>query len=266
MKKTLGIIYLMMCLPYLLLPGCGDHSPESNSTSAVPPTNPPQSLKVINPQKVGSISGKIKFLGDPPKRQELPMGGNPECQTFHPSPALDESIIVKDGNLQNVFVYVKDGLEGYFFPIPSEPVKINQSKCLYVPHITGAQAGQKILLVNSDPTLHNVHSYSTQNESWNLGMPFEGMEIEREFKKPEVMVTMKCDLHPWMIGFIGILPHPYFSVSNGLGDFSITNLPEGEYTLEAWHEKLGTRIQKVSIKAGEKKELEFSFELPKHPS
>lgn len=261
MKNKRYALILLFLISDLSISGCGKKQDDSKATSSsTEKSSLEQEKLVIDPKNVSIIKGKVLFKGETPKLKELPISGNPECKVFHPSKVLSEEVMVKDGALQNVFIYVKDGLENYEFEAPKEAVKVDQVKCIYVPHVTGAQVDQPIVLVNSDPTLHNVHSYSQGNPTWNLGMPFEGMEITKTFSKPEIMVTMKCDIHPWMTGYIGVLPHPYFAITGPDGNFEIKNLPLGTYTVEAWHEKLGTQTQEIQFTSQETKELEFSFE------
>jgi hypothetical protein len=165
------------------------------------------------------------------------------------------------GALQNVFVYVKDGLGDLRFPIPTAPILLDQKGCHYVPHVLGVQLGQRVEIVNSDPTLHNVHALPTVNQEFNVGQPWPGMKHTHQFSTKEVMVRFKCDVHPWMHAFVGVLDHPYFAVSAGDGTFSLKGLPPGTYTVEAWHETLGTQTQMVTIGASESKEIGFSFKM-----
>jgi hypothetical protein len=156
-------------------------------------------------------------------------------------------------------VYVKEGLEGYRFETPVQPALMSNRGCVYVPHVLGVQVDQPVTLVNEDPTLHNIHSYAKNSKGFNLGLPIQGMKQVRKFTAPEVMVQMKCDVHPWMTGWIGVLPHPCFGVSGADGSFEIAGLPPGTYVLEAWHEKLGTRSQTIEIGPRETKQADFTF-------
>jgi plastocyanin len=248
-----------------VLVSCGKKPEETSNSSAQTQgkteTIPGKTAFPLNSESSGTISGKIRLNGTPPAPKELPVAGNPECKVFHPGKVYSEEILVKDGALKNAFIYIKEGLENYSFETAKEPVKIDQAKCIYVPHVAGAQVNQTVLFLNSDPTLHNIHSYAKENETWNFGMPFEGMQIEKIFPKPEIMITMKCDLHPWMTGYLGIVSHPYFAVTREDGSFEFKDLPPGNYVIEAWHEKLGTLTQNVTLGSQEKKELQFSFDL-----
>ena len=198
-----------------------------------------------------TVSGNIQFSGTPPKMETIAMNADPTCASLHTEPVYNESVVVNpNGTLKNVFVYIKEGLEGKTFEAPQTPVTIDQKGCQYHPHIFGIQVGQSLDIVNSDSTLHNVHSLAEKSKQFNLGMPIQGMKLPKKFENPEVMVKFKCDVHPWMNAYIGVLNHPYYSVTNETGAFEIKDLPPGEYTIEAWHEKYGTQTQKVTVSDG----------------
>ncbi|MBI3251825.1 MAG: hypothetical protein HYZ52_00700 [Candidatus Omnitrophica bacterium] len=213
----------------------------------------------FDPSTAATLAGKVLFTGQAPAPKELSIKGNPECSVFHKEPLYSEELLVKDGAVQNVFVYVKEGLEGMNFPPPAAPVTIENKGCVYLPHVTGAQVGQPVIFLNEDPTLHNIHSFPKNSRPWNLGLPFQGMKQTKSFSAPEVMVPLKCDVHPWMTGYIGVLAHPYFAVSDENGKFEIKNLPPGDYVIEAWHEKLGAQTQKVHVEPRERKGVDFTF-------
>lgn len=248
----------------LLLVGCNEAKNEANVTVASTvdgvATSAPVAAQAVDLSQVGSFKGVVKFEGAVPEVKMLSVKGNPECASFHADGQIaSEELVVNSGMLQNVFVYVKEGLEGRTFPAPAEKVTVENKGCVYVPHVVGAMVGQDIVYVNADSTLHNVHSYPKASKGFNLGLPIQGMKQAKKFDKPEVMVSLKCDVHPWMLGYVGVLEHPYYAVSDASGAFSIANLPAGEYTIEAWHEKLGTQTQKITIAANETKDIEFKF-------
>ena len=164
--------------------------------------------------------------------------------------------------LGNVFVYVKDGLSGYTFPAPTTPARIDQQGCRYHPHVFGMQVGQPLEIVNSDPTLHNIHAIAKNNREFNQGQPIQGMKQTHTFTSPEVMIPFKCDVHGWMNAYVGVLPHPFFAVTDASGAFSLKGLPPGTYTIEAWHEKLGTSSQTVTLGAKDAKAITFTFAAP----
>src|SRR5687767_12787478 len=236
----------------VLAASCGGGAPESSAPPA--PTVSP-----VNAETAGNIAGKITFEGTPPKPGILRMDADPNCVQAGAG-ATDESVVVGDaGALQNVFVYVKDGLGDLRFPIPSAPAVLDQKGCHYVPHVLGVQVGQNLDIVNSDPTLHNVHAVPKANQEFNMGQPLPGIKFTRQFSTREVMVPFKCDVHPWMQAYVGVVDHPYFAVTGADGSFSLKGLPPGTYTIEAWHEQLGTQTQSVTIGEKESKDIALTF-------
>jgi plastocyanin len=209
-----------------------------------------------------TISGKALFVGTAPEGEQLDLAADPTCAALHPEGLNSEEVVVNsNGTLKNVFVYIKEGLEGQTFEPPTQPVVLDQQGCRYVPHVFGVQAGQPIAILNSDATLHNVHSVVTENKEFNLGMPIQGMKLKKTFDKPEVMAKFKCDVHPWMSSYAGVLEHSFFSVSSDKGTFEIKDLPLGEYTIEAWHETYGVKSQTVSIGAADEiQNIDFQYE------
>ena len=142
---------------------------------------------------------------------------------------------------------------------PSEPVVVDQKGCMYKPHVVGARVGQKVIFLNSDPVLHNVRAVAETNSVFNDVMPTKDMRLEKVFDKTEVPVRAKCDVHPWMSAFIGVVPHPFYAVSGASGEFSLVNVPEGTYEIEAWHEVFGRQTQKLTIKPRETATITLTF-------
>jgi len=208
----------------------------------------------------GTISGKALFEGTPGENPKIDMGADPVCKSLHPGDFFAERIVVNSNKtLKNVFVYIKEGLKDQNFQPPSTPAVMDQKGCWYTPHVQGIQVGQKLQVVNSDPTLHNVHALGVKNPQFNLGMPMQGMKLEKTFSNPEVMVKFKCDVHPWMNGYIGVLNHPFFGVTDEQGGFKIENVPAGDYTVEAWHETYGAKSQKITVSADGTAQADFKF-------
>jgi len=207
----------------------------------------------------GSISGTVTFTGTALAGDPIDMDDD-VCIAKHSSPPMTQPVVVgDDGGLANVFVYVKSGLEGLQFPTPSDPVVLDQVGCIYSPHVLGIMAGQALTILNSDALLHNVHASPTENRGFNRGQPQAGMSFEISFSVAEVMVPVVCDVHGWMEAYIGVTDHPYHTVSGGNGAFSLSQLPPGEYELEAWHETYGTVTQTVTVPASGTVEVSFEF-------
>jgi plastocyanin len=206
-----------------------------------------------------SLTGVVKFEGTAPKPSRIDMSADPLCSKAHPTPATTEDIVVSDkGDLANVVVYVSDGLAGHTFQPPQQPAVFEQKGCQYKPHVLAMQANQKLDVVNSDETTHNIHPNPSNNREWNMTQP-HGVPLEQTFAREEIAIPVKCNVHPWMKGYIAVFKHPYFAVSNKSGSFDLKDLPPGTYTITAWQEKLGTLSQKITVGAGETKTLEFTF-------
>ncbi len=211
--------------------------------------------------QAATLTGRVVFEGQAPVAEKIKMDADPSCQAMHPDGIVnDEVVINSNGTLKNVFVYVKEGLAGKTFEAPKEAVVFDQKGCHYNPKVLGVQVNQPFEIINSDSTLHNVHSLAEKNVPFNLGMPIQGMKIKKTFTKPEVMVKVKCEVHPWMRAYVGVLDHPFFSVTGDDGSFQIKNLPPGQYVVEAWHEKYGSQTQNVTVSAdSDTKDLTFQY-------
>lgn len=207
----------------------------------------------------GDVSGKISFEGGAPKAAKLMMNADPVCMRAHKEPVFGEEVVVnKNGTLKNVLIYVKEGLGSKKFDAPSSKVTFDQRGCQYSPHVLGIQTGQELEVVNSDPTLHNVHSLSKENAQFNVAQPKQGMKLTKKFDKPE-MFKVKCEVHTWMGAYIGVFNHPFFAVTGEDGTFSLKKLPAGDYTIEAWHEKYGAQTIKVKVAAAGEAKADFKF-------
>ena len=206
-----------------------------------------------------TLTGKVNFEGAKPSMAAIKMDADAYCKSEHKEPVYDQEVVVNPNNtLQWVLVYVKEGVSGNY-PVPTEPVTLDQHGCQYRPHIFGVMAGQPIKILNSDGTLHNIHALPKKNAEFNIGQPFKGMETIKKFDSVEVPVRFKCDVHKWMGAYTGVFNHPFFAVTNDQGAFEIKNLPPGNYVIEAWHEKYGPQTQNVTITGAEAKTVDFNF-------
>ncbi len=233
-----------------------------NAQQEAAPSSPPANTKRVDESKAGIVAGRVTIDGAVPANPPIDLAADPYCASQNPSGATFENFIVKAGGVENVFVYVKDGLGDYGFDVPTEPVKLDQLGCQYRPHVLGVRVGQKLVIANSDDTLHNVHAMGKSNGEWNKGQALKNMSDTRVFKTREVMVPFKCDVHNWMHAYVGVMDHPYFAVTHDGGTFELKNLPAGTYTIEAWHEKLGAQTQTVTLAEKESKQLTFTFKAP----
>jgi plastocyanin len=218
----------------------------------------------VDAATAGDVKGAVTLDGTAPKNEPIKMNADPVCVKENKSPQFQETYLVAgDGKgLANVFVYVKDGLGNYVFDTPTEPAKIDQKECRYHPHVFGMRVGQPLEIVNSDPTLHNIHALPKGNQEFNTGQPIQGMKTTHTFTAKEVMVPFKCDVHGWMNAYVGVLDHPYYAVTDKDGKFELKSLPAGTYTIEAWHEKLGASTQSVTLGEKDTKEITFTLKVP----
>jgi len=211
------------------------------------------------PTTTSSVHGKVHFEGKTPVAKPISMAADPVCAKQHLSPIMSQEIMTDDkGDLQNVIVFVSEGLGDQKFDPPSQPAVVEQKGCMYLPHVMAVRANQTLQLVNNDPTSHNIHPVPANNREWNKAEP-PGTKVEDSFAREEVAIPVKCNVHPWMRGYIAVFKHPFFSVTGKDGSFDLSNLPPGTYTIKAWHEKLGTSTQTVTIGANETKEISFMF-------
>jgi plastocyanin len=238
----------------LLLTGCGGTKPENANESA-----PAASLK-IDEATAGSISGKVNFSGKPPTGRPIDMSATPACAAAHKTPLIAEDVIV-NGNqtLKNVFVWVKAGLPEGTWPVPTTPAVLDQDGCMYTPRVLGVMINQPVRFENSDPTNHNIHPLPRVNREWNESQPSNGEAKLKQFDKPEVMMPVKCNIHPWMRAYIGVVDHPFFAVTGDDGYFTIKGVPPGKYRVEAWHERYGMQDIEITITPKENKSLDFAF-------
>jgi len=211
-----------------------------------------------------SITGTITFTGTPPKLPALSMDADPACAKKHSTPAANEMLVLGSGNtMGNILVFVSKGVPaGKTYPAPSTPVTLDQNGCQYKPHVMGIMIGQPYRILNSDGILHNIHSLPKVNTAFNKPMAATMKETTTTFEKPEPIFQIKCDVHPWMLAYIGVFTHPFYSVTGTDGKFTISGLEPGTYEITAWHERLGTQTATVTVGASDTKAQNFKFAMP----
>jgi plastocyanin len=216
------------------------------------------------PQGNAAVTGTVSFAGTAPSNPAIDMSEEAACKAKHTGAITDPQVVVKDGKVANVFVYVKSGLPANAtYSPPSESAVIDQDGCLYKPRVLGVMAGQNIDIKNSDPVLHNIKAVPKTNRGFNISQPTSGMVSKRKFDRPEQMVPLQCNVHSWMHASVGVMSHPYFATTSDDGKFEIKGLPPGTYEIEAWHEKLGPKTMTVTVGDGETKTADFSFTAPR---
>jgi plastocyanin len=210
----------------------------------------------------GQITGTVKLDGTAPKAKTIDMSKEPTCAQVHASkPAITESVMTgPTGGLENVVVYISEGYTGSE-PAPSQPVKLEQKGCVYVPHVVAVGVGQKLEIINSDQTSHNIHPMPKTgggNPEWNKSQLGGAAPIEVTYTSEEVAVPVKCNVHPWMRAYIAVIKTPH-DVTGENGSFKLDNIPPGTYTLTAWQETYGTQTAKVTVAPGKPANVDFTF-------
>lgn len=208
-----------------------------------------------------TLSGSASLAGDVPAPIQVAMDSDPKCVEMNSGGATDGSVLVDaSGGLQNVFVYVSKGTDAWTFTVPEEPVILDQTGCNYTPRVVGMMTGQALRVQNSDPTVHNVHTYPKKNRASNVSQPAGSKPLEIEMKRSEVLVAVKCDMHSWMQARVGIVDNPFFAVTAADGSFTLPKLAAGEYTVSAVHEVFGKASkQTITIGDGEAQSISFEF-------
>ena len=252
--KTKTFVAIATLLGLLLWVGCGKKETAEEQPAAPSPATA-RAATPIDPATAATVSGTVKFEGVAPKPAKIDMSQDPNCQAGN----VAENIVVSDGHLQNVFIYIKDGLGNRTFDTPKDTVTLSQSGCRYHPHVLGVMAGQTIKIVNDDPTTHNIHPTPKDNREWNESQAPKAAALEKSFAREEVMLPVKCNQHPWMRMFVNVVKNPFYAVTGPDGRFEIKGLPPGDYTLAFVHEKLGEQDQKVTLAAKDAKTIDATF-------
>jgi hypothetical protein len=213
----------------------------------------------------GTLTGKISFDGAAPTLKKIDMSQDANCAGSAGDKSADD-LLVADGKLANVFVYLKGGpTDKFSFPTPSDPVVLDQQGCRYHPRVLGIQTNQAFKVTNSDNTTHNIHPSPKTNQEWNQMQAQGAPAIEKKFPRAEILIPVKCNQHPWMKANVGVLAHPYFAVSAKDGSYTIKNVPPGTYTLVFWHETLKEQTQQITIAAKESKTQDITYKAGATP-
>ena len=261
-KQTKVWLVLSLVLSLLAVgSSCSKTTPPDTNANATAEAGPYTGAK-------GTITGVISYTGTPPAPKKIDTGADPACGAAAPNLMTDDTI-VKDGKLANVFIYVQEGtvdggkkIGDYTWPTPSTAVNLDQNGCHYKPHVMGVQVNQKISITNSDKTTHNIHPTPSLNKEWNQTQAVGAAPIEQTFARPETLIPVKCNQHPWMKAYIGVTKHPLFAVSDESGAFEIKNVPVGTYTIVAWREggaKGTEQKMQVTVPANGTAKADFAF-------
>jgi len=257
MKRALVLGLGLLVLGYSA--ACGGGEPADTAQPA-----PEAATGPVQELGASSITGSVTFSGTAPALPPLAMDAEPECADKHSGPVPAEMLVLGEGNtMGNIIVWVSSGLpDGANWAVPTTPVVLDQRGCLYVPHAMGIMVGQAYNILNSDGILHNIHTLPEINTTFNRAMPATLTETTTTFGQPEAIFQVKCDVHPWMLAYIGVFDHPFFSVTSADGTFTIAGLPPGTYEITAWQERLGTQTASITVGDSEAASQDFTFAVP----
>lgn len=252
----------------LAVAACSNDSPagampggsSAGGTAAAAPSGdlPATGAPIIIPN-AGTIEGHVRLDGRAPGNTVIRMAMDPKCDELTRGQMVVQAEVVAnaEGDLGNVFVYLEGDLPKQ--PPSPEPVRIEQQDCIYVPRVVGVQIGQTLEITNDDDLNHNVHATSRAGNGFNVGQPRAGAMNRFQPASAEVMMRIGCDVHRWMVGYVGVLDHPYFAVTAEDGTFRIGNLPAGTYTIHTWHERFGERTETIEVAADAVTPVELAY-------
>lgn len=241
----------------LTLAGCGGGE---KPAAEAPKTESAAAAATPDEVNGATVTGKVVFSGTKPTPKTLDMSAVPACAKAHTTPQKSEEVIVNEnGTLKNAFVWVKAGLPDKTWQVPTTSVELDQSGCMYKPHVLAIMAGQNLNIKNADQTNHNIHPLPKVNQEWNESQPPGSPDKTQTFARQEIMVPVKCNIHNWMRAYVGVISHPFFAVTGDDGSFSLKGLPPGTYTIEVWHEKYGTQEQQITVGAKDSKTADFTI-------
>lgn len=266
MKQTKVWLTLTIALSLLALASACSKAPEGGGNENQPPAA--GATKFVPKGNEGTVTGVVAYNGTAPAAKKIDTSADPACGSKNPNLSTEDNVVT-DGKLANVFVYIKEGttadgkkVADYTFDTPTTSVALDQNGCHYRPHVLGAMVNQDIQITNSDPTTHNIHFTPKSNPDWNQSQPNGAPPLMHKVARSEVLVPVKCNQHPWMKSYIGVLKHPFFAVSAEDGSFTIKGVPPGKYTVVAWHEggQTGTeKTMEVTVPASGSAKADFSF-------
>jgi hypothetical protein len=217
-------------------------------------------LAAARPFGTATISGRVRFIGSPPENPAIDMHGAPLCRgIYHSTPRQLSVIVNPNGTLANVFVYVKQGLpsDGHYSP-PVDTLLLAQRGCQYRPRVFGLMVGQALTIRNDDAVEHVLQASGVATRAFTIPLGV-GRSGDHVFRASEVMVPLQGRTHRWMRAYIGVLPHPFFATTGEDGRFTISRLPPGTYTLEAWHEGYGRRSATVTVRDSTTHSVTFTY-------
>ena len=227
------------------------------------PSQTPQKPRYRPTGNEATLVGSILVNGKIPDPLKLDMEADPVCVEINRPFARTDDLLTNNQALLNAFVYVKGGpLNEYSFEVPAAKVTLERKGCRFSPRVLGLRVGQPLEVINSDPTQHNTHPIPRLNPEWNMSQSVGGPPYVTTFARPEQFIPVKCNQHPWERAILGVFAHPFFAISDQLGNYEIRGVPEGTYKLVVWHERLGEKEVDVYVGPGESRRMDFTFDAP----
>jgi hypothetical protein len=235
------------------------------AAQAQAPAEPPEKPLYNATGSEATVTGTINVTATVYQPRRIDMSADPVCIQLNPNPHT-EDLLVTGGKVANAFVYLKgESLNAYRFAVPESDVVLVHRNCQFAPHVLGLRVGQKLQVINSDQTVHNVHPTPKVNPEWNQSQPPNAQPIVKTFPRAEVLIPVKDNQHPWEKAYVAVMNHPFFAVSDESGRFEIRGLPPGTYTLVVWHERLGEQQLEITVSPGEARNADFTFDAEKKP-
>ena len=205
----------------------------------------------------GTIKGRVTYAGAIPPKQKIAI--TKDVQVCGAVEHYKEDLVVsQDKGLGNVVVSIANIRQGKAMDALGQTFELDQKGCVFIPRVTIVLAGEKLHILNSDGILHNVHTYSEKNSPINVAQPGFKKRLTQVFEEPEI-IRVACDVHNWMGAYIVVAGHPYYAVTDKMGNFELTGVPAGTYTLEYWQETLGKQTAEVTVPEGGTVEANFEF-------
>jgi plastocyanin len=208
---------------------------------------------------VGTIKGRVLFTGPLTRNPLITMGADPNCVKINAATKVHQELVIvnPNGTLANVLVTIAGEVPGA--AVPKTPVVIEQRGCIYHPRMVAAMVGQTLRIINSDNTLHNITGVSEKGNRFSSAQPEAGMTFDFTLKDPEILMLVRCQVHKWMLGYIGVVSNPFFDVTRADGTFTLRNVPAGKYTIETWHERYGRHRKEVEVSDGGTAVLDLTY-------
>ena len=253
--------FVIVQVMFVMIVGCGRRESEEPEIEGLKPSQLQTAAQATGGYEIvqvtdgGAIKGTISASGPIPKLPARPLNKDPNVCGAGVRDS-QQLIVSKSGAVKNAIIIVEGVKRGK--AIPAASPKIDQSKCEYTPHVQVVPVNTEIAVTNSDPILHNIHFYQNDESLFNMAQPVKGQVNTHKLEKPG-FVYAECDVHSWMQGHVAVVDNPYYAVTDENGNFSIADLPPGNYKVKVWHEYLGEQSQDISVAS--KQEVVLNLDL-----